>query len=174
MIKKRKRETTLKAEDLLQVVVFELDGQEYAVPISDLREVIKLRGVKPVPNSPDCIRGILDLRGEIVVVVDLGSRFHRLRKNEVKQGEAIIAEVGGKIFGVVVDRVTEVLYVPKKSIKPAPELLSSKINAEYTKGVVFLPSDSSAQVDDEPSEVGREGSKSTILIYLDLPTLLKD
>ena len=59
MIKKRKRETTLKAEDLLQVVVFELDGQEYAVPISDLRKVIKLR----------------------VVVVDLGSRFHRLRKN---------------------------------------------------------------------------------------------
>jgi len=148
------------AEEIAQIIVFELDKEEYALKITDLREIISLPTITPIPNAPEFIRGIFNLRGKIVVIVDLEKRFNFKKDDSIISKHVIITEVNGNDFGVVVDEVKEVLRVPVSSIKPTPQLISSKIHAEYLSGVIVFDSDS--------------GSGSRIIVLLDLPKLLED
>lgn len=129
------------ASELEQLVVFTLDDEEYAVPITDLQEIIKVPEITPIPNAPIFIKGILNLRGKIVVVIDLEKRFQLVRDGERDLKHIIITEVNDTSFGVVVDEVIEVLTVQKSVIQPTPALVSSKIHTDYLKGVVVLKSD---------------------------------
>jgi purine-binding chemotaxis protein CheW len=144
----------------IQIVVFELDNEEYALKINDLREIINIPNITPIPNSPEFIRGIFNLRGKIIVTVDLEKRFNFSRNNKLSPKHIIITEVENNDFGVVVDRVKEVLHVPVTNIKTAPELISNKIHAEYIDGVVVLE--------------GKDGTSSRIIIMLNLMKLLSD
>jgi purine-binding chemotaxis protein CheW len=146
--------------ELVQVVVFELDSEEYAVKITDIREIIKIPDITEIPNAPHFIRGIFNLRGKIVVTLDLEKRFNLVRENGKEPKHIIIIEVGGNNFGVTVDEVKEVLRVPKENIKPTPELVSAKIHAEYLSGVIVF---------DE-----KENTNSRIIVMLDLLKLLED
>jgi purine-binding chemotaxis protein CheW len=158
-----------KAEALVQLVVFELDREEYAVPIEDLREIIRIPEIAPVPNAPNFIRGILNLRGTIVVVVDLEKRFHLTREQKAVASHIIIAEVDKNTYGIVVDKVSEVLRVPVSKIQPAPSLVSSKIHADYLKGVAVLEQAGEGELaQDEKSQ------QSRLVILLDLPKLLSE
>lgn len=155
-----------KAETLVQLVVFELDKEEYAVPIEDLREIIRIPEIAPVPNAPEFIRGILNLRGTIVVVMDLEKRFHLTREGQTPPEHIIITEVNNSTFGIMVDRVSEVLRVPVSKIQSTPALVSSRIHAEYLKGVVVLEEAQKAAED--------MVAKSRLIILLDLPKMLQD
>jgi len=146
--------------DLVQVVVFILDGEEYALKITDLREIIKIPEITHIPNAPEFIRGIFNLRGKIVVIVDLEKRFHFTRNNKNDPKHIVITEVGGNDFGVIVDEVKEVLRVPIENIKQTPELVSAKVHAEYLSGVIVFE--------------GKEKESSRIVVMLDLPKLLED
>lgn len=124
--------------DIIQLVVFTLDEEEYAVPIADIQEIIKVPEVTPIPNAPQFIKGILNLRGKIVVVIDLEKRFGLVREKIEELKHIIITEVGETNFGVMVNEVVEVLSVPSSVVQPTPKLVSSKIHADYLKGVVVL------------------------------------
>ena len=128
----------LKSSLQVQLVVFTLDHEEYAVPIIDLQEIIKVPEITPIPNAPVFIKGILNLRGKIIVVIDLERKFNLLREGETILKHIIITEINGVGFGVLVDEVIEVLNIEKNLIQPAPSLVSSKIHADYLKGVVVL------------------------------------
>lgn len=154
-----------KAETLIQLVVFELDKEEYAVPIGDIREIIRIPEIAPVPNAPEFIRGILNLRGTIVVVIDLEKRFHLAREGKAPPEHIVITEVNGSTFGIVVDKVSEVLRVPVSKIQPTPSLVSSRIHADYLKGVAVL---------EEAANAIAEASKSRLIILLDLPKMLQE
>lgn len=147
------------AEEAIQLVVFELDGEEYCVGILDVQEIIKIPDITPVPNAPEFIRGICNLRGKVVVAVDLEKRFRLVRERPAAPKNAVIADVGGTLFGIIVDQVSEVIRIPVSRIQPPPALVSSKIHAEYVKGVIV-----------EDGGAGR----SRLLILLDLRKLLKD
>lgn len=149
-----------KVEELVQLVVFSLDNEEYAVPIEDLREIIRIPDIAPVPNSPDFIRGILNLRGTIVVVIDLEKRFHLVREGKDISSHIIITQIKESTYGVIVDKVSEVLRVPVSKIQQTPSLVSSKIEAGYLKGVAVL-------------EEGAE-KKSRLIIILDLQKMLAE
>jgi purine-binding chemotaxis protein CheW len=149
-----------KIEELVQVVVFELDNEEYALKITDLREIIKIPEITSIPNSPEFIQGIFNLRGKIVVVVDLEKKFKFTRENKEKPKHIIITEVGGNDFGVIVDEVKEVLRIPVENIKPTPELISAKVHTEYLNGVIVFDN--------------KENEKSRIIVMLDLVKLLED
>lgn len=153
-------------EELVQLVVFELDNEEYAVPIEDLKEIIRIPEIAPVPNAPEFIRGILNLRGTIVVVIDLEKRFHLLREGKMSTSHIIISQVKDSTFGVVVDKVSEVLRVPVSKIQPTPSLVSSKIHADYLKGVAVLEEADAVEND--------KSKKSRLIIILDLPKMLAD
>lgn len=157
-----------KAEEYVQMMVFELDGEEYAVPLTELQSVILISDITPIPNAPEFITGILNLRGKVVVVIDLEKRFDLVRENKVKPKHIIVVEIQDNLYGVLVDEVREVLQIPKSSIRPTPDLVSTKIQADYLEGVIVL--------DEEKAESKKEGDEehARLLIYLDLAKLLQE
>lgn len=165
-----------KVEELIQLVVFELDNEEYAVPIEDLREIIRIPEIAPVPNAPDFIRGILNLRGTIVVVVDLEKRFNLVREGKAPASHIIITEVSDSTFGLIVDKVSEVLRIPVSKIQPTPSLVSSKIHAEYLKGVGVLEEINEVETKEKEKDSAKigAGEKSRLIIILDLPKMLAE
>ncbi|PLX28374.1 chemotaxis protein CheW [Candidatus Parcubacteria bacterium] len=151
----------------LQVLVFELDGEEYAVNIIDLREIITIPEITPIPNSPKFIRGILNLRGQIVVVIDLEKRFDLVRENKIKSKHIIVTQVQENDFGVMVDNVKEVLTIPTDKVRPTPDLVSTKVHADYLSGVIVLGGE-----EDEGEK--NDQQESRLIVILDLPKLLQD
>lgn len=155
-----------KAEESIQLVVFELDKEEYAVEIKDLQEIIRIPEITPVPNAPEFIPGIFNLRGRIVVVVDLEKRFSLKREHDINEGNIIIVEVETNSYGVVVDKVTEIKNVPISMIQPTPTLASSKIHDDYLKGVVVIES--------QQANNGESSTESRLIILLDLSKMLQE
>jgi len=119
----------------IQLVVFKLGNEEYGVEIHEVREIIKKGKVTEVPNAPVFIDGIINLRGKIVVVINLLKRFGTFKEDEHKGTHVIISEVGENSFGILVDEVSEVLRIAKEDIKKAPGIIASKIHADYLRGV---------------------------------------
>ena len=81
------------------------------------------------------IRGVINLRGKIIVVINLDTRFDLNSKELDDDSRIIIVEVGGNVVGMVVDSVSEVLRLSTSNVEPAPEIISTKIKADYLKGV---------------------------------------
>jgi purine-binding chemotaxis protein CheW len=157
--------------DVIQLVVFSLDNEEYAVPISDLLEIIKIPEITHVPNTPEFITGISNLRGKIVVVLDLEKRFELKHTSKKKPQHLIIAEVNQNTFGIAVDMVTEVIQIPASLIQETPNVISSKIHSEYLKGVVVLSNKNNEKED--AADVEKQ-EQSRLLILLDLPKMLQE
>jgi len=168
-----------KVVETKQMVTFVLDKEEYASNIGDLREIIKIRDIVPVPGSPSFIAGILNVRGQIVVVIDLEKRFSLNRTNKVTPLHIIIVEVEGTVFGVIVDEVTGVLRIPVSSIKPTPAMVASKIHSDYLQGVVVLEEGSSGTTAPKggADKQGDEKDKvkaTRLLLVLDMPLMLAE
>ncbi len=175
-----------KMVETIQLVSFELDKEEFASRIGDLREIIKMREIVPIPGAPSFIAGILNVRGQIVIVVDLEKRFSLRREHETAPQHIIIVEVENTVFGILVDEVTGVLRVPLTSIKQTPGIITSKIHADYLKGVVVLEGETLKRPagTEEPTG-GKGGQKSEgkveaaetttrLLLLLDIPKMLSE
>lgn len=173
-----KEKALAKKIDSTQVLVFEVDQEEYAVNISALREIIRVPDITPIPNAPDFIKGVLNLRGQIVVVIDLEKRFKLSRENKITPKHIIVTEMEGTYFGILVDIVKEVLTVPVDHIRPAPDLVSAKIHADYLSGIVVMggePAVANVSAGKVKSKVkNTESGQSRLIILLDLPKLLQE
>ena len=123
---------------IIQLIVFDLGDEEYGADINQVREIIRTGTITPIPDSPDFIKGISNIRGEVPVIIDLKTRFFLPSvKREVENRHIVITEQEKNIFGLLVDEVTEVLRIPETDIKPAPELVT-RIDREYVSGVITL------------------------------------
>jgi len=136
----------------VQLVVFELENETYAIEIHQVREIIKMVDVTPIPVAPSFIRGMINLRGEIVIVTDLKGKFNL--KKERSGMFIVIVEVDDNTFGIIVDDVSKILRVPKEEIKKAPSIITKRIHADYIKGVVIL--DDKLVILLDPSEIYSE------------------
>lgn len=172
-IVKSSQDDKKEVEDVVQLVVFSLDDEEYAVPISDLLEIIKIPEITQVPNTPEFITGISNLRGKIVVVLDLEKRFNLKHTSNKTPQHLIIAEVNQNTFGIAVDMVTEVIRVPVSLIQEAPNVVSNKIRSEYLKGVVVLSKTNKNNEKEDTADVEKQ-EQSRLLILLDLPKMLQE
>ncbi|WP_292463889.1 chemotaxis protein CheW [Methanolobus sp.] len=123
------------SNDMLQLVVFSLGTEEFSVDIMKVQEIIRLPEITRIPKSPDYIKGVINLRGKIIVVMDLDKRFGLPSKEITEESRIIVADVEGTIVGMVVDSVSEVIRLLASSVDPTPEVISRSINAEYLKGV---------------------------------------
>lgn len=123
------------AVDLLQLVVFELGGEEFGVEIMNVQEIIRMPEMTQIPQSPDFVEGVINLRGRIIVVVNLSKRFNLHSRVADENSRIIVVEIGKTVVGMIVDSVNEVLRIPKSSVEPAPELVMSKVSKNYLKGV---------------------------------------
>ncbi|MCK5659837.1 MAG: chemotaxis protein CheW [Methanosarcinales archaeon] len=121
--------------DLLQLAVFQLAGEEFGVDIMQVQEIIRMPTITRIPQSPEYVEGIINLRGKIIVVINLDTRFDMDSKELDDNSRIIVVEIGETVVGMIVDSVSEVMRLPAANVEPAPEMISAKINADYLKGV---------------------------------------
>lgn len=123
------------AEDVRQLVCFRLAEGSYALDIKFVREINRLTDVTAIPTAPDFVEGIINLRGAIVPVVNLGLRFGLAETEHSKDARVVVIESNGHTLGMVVDEVSEVLRLSGDEIEPADNMTSSGIDVDFVDGV---------------------------------------
>lgn len=119
----------------LQVVSFKLGEGDYGVDIKYVREINRLTNVTQIPTAPAFVEGIINLRGLIVPVVNLGLRFGLARTEHSKDTRIVVIESDNHTLGLVVDAVSEVLSIPESEIDPASNMSSGGIDISFVEGV---------------------------------------
>jgi purine-binding chemotaxis protein CheW len=113
---------------------FRLDSKFYAFPLLRVREIIRLTDITPVPRASDCIRGIINLRGKIIPVVDLRKRFGLTSIPDTAVSCIIVVDIAELEVGVVVDSVAQVVELAESKIEQAPAFGMGK-QTEYILGI---------------------------------------
>lgn len=121
-------------EDMLQIVSFTLGAEEFAVDILLVQEINRMVEITSVPRAPGFVKGVINLRGKIVPVLDLRERFGFPCAESTAQSRIMVVRVENRVFGLLVDSVSEVLRLPVAAIEPPPALAAG-IGAAYIKGV---------------------------------------
>lgn len=117
-----------------QWVTFFMDGEMYGVNVLQVQEVLRINEIAPVPGAPDYVLGIINLRGNVVTVIDTRQRFG-LRSKEVDDSTRIvIIEVMNNVIGILVDSVAEVVYLRESEIESAPNV-GNEEGSRYIQGV---------------------------------------
>ena len=122
-----------------QLVTFQLGEELYGVNIMDVKEIVRVQSIRPIPNAPTYVEGIFNLRSEIIPIINLHKRFHLRRLVTSEEDELlsgfIILDIDGMKLGIIIDRISRVVTVEKEEIQPPPQMFSG-IGAEYIQGVV--------------------------------------
>ncbi len=126
-----------KVADILQLVTFALSNEDYAVDILKVQEINRMKEITRVPNSPDYVEGVINLRGKVMPVVSLRKKFGLEERENDTQSRIMIMDIQGLTMGLIVDGVSEVLRVPSSIVEPAPPMTSS-ISTEFIKGIAKL------------------------------------
>ncbi|NOZ07123.1 MAG: chemotaxis protein CheW [Chloroflexi bacterium] len=120
-----------------QLVVFGLTQELYGVDIGRVQEIIRMQTITEVPRAPEFVEGVINLRGGIIPVIDLRKRFGMAHDDHDKETRIVVVEMGGQRVGLVVDRVSEVLRVPKGNIEP-PSALVTTVESAYLRAIAKL------------------------------------
>ena len=123
-----------------QMVTFHLGEELYGVNIMDVKEIVRLQNVRVIPNAPYYVEGIINLRGEIIPIIDLHKRFkiqsiNKSSEDIEMEGGFIILNIDGSKIGIIIDKVERVVTVKGEDVKDPPQMLSG-IGSEYIEGVV--------------------------------------
>ncbi len=125
--------------EMIQLVNFRLREEEIGVDVGSVREITRVGDITHIPEAPSFIRGVTNLRGQIIAVIDLAKQFGFPPRDELSDSARIvITEVKGQTVGMLVDEVPEVLKIPVENIEPTPELVQSGVEKQYIKGVAKL------------------------------------
>jgi len=118
----------------LHLVTFALDREEYGIPVARVREVIRVAEITRVPQAPAHVRGVINLRGRILPVVELRSRLGLEPAAPTPRSRIVVVEVSDRVLGLLVDAVLQVAKVPHECVAPPPdEVLSA--DCDYLNGV---------------------------------------
>jgi len=117
----------------LHIVGFRVGTETFGVPITCVHEIVRVPQITSVPDSPEFVEGVINLRGKIVSVVDLRKRFGETQIDAGKKNRVIVVESDGKLVGLIVDAASEVLRIPNADIEPPPVLQNSE--SSYVTGV---------------------------------------
>ncbi len=126
---------TSEDHEQLQLVTFVVENEEYAVDILQVQEINRMMDITRVPQSPECVEGVINLRGRIIPVVDLRRRFGIDSRDHDNASRIVVVEVGERVIGFTVDQVNEVLRVDNSVVEPAPSLVTNKVDSAYIDGV---------------------------------------
>jgi purine-binding chemotaxis protein CheW len=108
-------------EALRQLLCVRVDGSPYAVPVENVREIVRVRPITPIPRTVSSVRGVISLRGEIIQVIDLRMRLRLAPGVASKANRIVVVQDGdGRVAGVLVDEVREVLRFPESAIGSPP------------------------------------------------------
>lgn len=122
-------------------LTFSLADEEYGIGILKIKEIIGMMPITSVPRTPDYVRGVVNLRGKVIPVIDLRLRFSMVEKDYTDRTCIIVVEIGGQeidmIIGIVVDSVSEVLNIKTEEIEDTPAFGTS-LNTEYILGMAKM------------------------------------
>lgn len=141
------------ADQVLQWVTFRLQEETYGINVMQVQEVLRYSEIAPVPGSPDYVLGIINLRGNVVTVIDTRSRFGLPPAEVSDNTRVVIIEAEKQVIGILVDSVAEVVYLKQSEVDVAPNVGTDE-SARFIQGVA-----------------NREGE---LLILVDLNKLLND
>jgi purine-binding chemotaxis protein CheW len=121
----------------MQLVSFHLADETFGVEITKVREINLMCAITQVPQSPHYVKGLINLRSNVIPVIDLRSLFGLAESNHDQESRIMVMQVGIRTVGIIVDGVDEVLRISKKDIAPPPATVSGLGN-EYLEGLVRL------------------------------------
>ncbi len=124
-----------KTDEEIQLVVFSLGREEFAVEVTQVREIMRMEEITRMPKTPHFVEGIINLRGQIIAVVELAKRLNLEGGSRSGETRIIVVEAEDIKVGMIVDSVSEVLRVNAEAVEPSPTL-ATDVSAAYLQGVV--------------------------------------
>ena len=122
---------------ITQLISFRVGVEEYGLELLRVKEVVRMRQITWLPKAPSCVKGIINLRGDIIPIVDLRDRFGLKSADSTAMTRVIVAEVEGRLVGMVVDSASQVIRVPSDQIDPPP-LLMGEAARDFITGVAKI------------------------------------
>jgi purine-binding chemotaxis protein CheW len=150
---KNQKGSKAQTEELFQLVSFTIGQEEFGLDIQCIQEINRMVEITRVPNAPDYVTGVINLRGKVIPIIDLRKRFGFPPKESDKNTRIIVVELGGMVVGFVVDTVSEVIRIPKSITEPPPAIVAG-IGSEFITAVAKL--------------------ENRLLILLDLERILRE
>ncbi|MDI6717054.1 MAG: chemotaxis protein CheW [Actinomycetota bacterium] len=123
-----------RSSEQYQLVVFEVGSESFGIDISLVQEIIRLQPITEVPKAPMYVKGVINLRGKVIPVVDLRERFGFAVNEETKATRIVVVNVLGNTVGMIVDAVSEVLRLSSDAIEP-PSTIIESVGSQYLKGI---------------------------------------
>ena len=120
--------------DLLQLVSFKIGAEEFGVDILKVQEINKMTSITKVPNAPDFVEGVINLRGRVIPIIDLRTRLGLEKIEHTKDPRIIVVDLNGKTVGFIVDAVSEVLRIPASITEAPPEMVTG-YNSDFIQSV---------------------------------------
>ncbi len=121
-------------DPMLQWVTFRLEGETYGINVMQVQEVLRYTEIAPVPGAPAYVLGIINLRGNVVTVIDTRHRFGLQTTDVTDQTRIVIIEADSHVVGILVDAVAEVVYLRQSEIETAPNV-GNEESAKFIQGV---------------------------------------
>jgi purine-binding chemotaxis protein CheW len=147
----------------VQLCTFRVSGEDFAIDIMRVREIIPPAPLTPVPEAPDHLAGVFRLRGEVVPVVDLCRRLGLQPREPTRRAKFVVVKVAGRLLGLMVDEVCEVLRLDREDLRPAP----AAIDATGTRLVLGV-----CDGERGPARAGRRGGAGRLRLLLNVKALL--
>jgi purine-binding chemotaxis protein CheW len=120
--------------DLKQFISFSIGEEEYGLELLRVKEVIRIREITWLPKAPSFVKGIINLRGDVIPIIDLRDKFGLEAKEATAMTRVIVVEVEGRMIGMVVDSASQVVRIPADQIDPPPPMLGG-FSQEFITGV---------------------------------------
>ncbi|MCX9437120.1 chemotaxis protein CheW [Vibrio cholerae] len=121
-------------DEVLQWVTFQLEEETYGINVMQVREVLRYTEIAPVPGAPDYVLGIINLRGNVVTVIDTRSRFGLMQGEITDNTRIIVIESERQVIGILVDSVAEVVYLRSSEIDSTPSVGTDE-SSKFIQGV---------------------------------------
>ncbi len=121
-------------DEVLQWVTFKLESETYGVNVMQVQEILRYTEIAPVPGAPSYVLGIINLRGNVVTVIDTRARFGLMSAEATDNSRVLIIEAEEQVIGILADSVAEVVYLRSSEIDSAPNI-GTEESAKFIQGV---------------------------------------
>lgn len=148
-------EKTENKDEILQLVSFKIGNEEFGVNILKVQEIIRMIEITQMPNSPEFVDGVINLRGRVIPVISLRKKLGLQRIEHDRNSRTIVVEICGRTVGFIVDSVSEVLRIPV-NITEAPPAIAAGINSDYITSIARLEDRLLILLDLEKALLGEE------------------
>ena len=125
------------SEEINQYIKFKIGRQSFGIDVLSSREIVRVEDITVIPDSPDFVKGVIDLRNEIVPIVSLSERFNMSVEEEDGEEKIIIISIDDTLLGLEVSEVKEIVKIAINELQEAPEI-TRKYKRDYIKGVAKL------------------------------------